>query len=264
MNNNPPHTDDQMPEPSADLDFLAVGAAQLGLHLSADQLQQCLRLRALLLEWNERVNLTSITDPQEVLSKHFLDSFSCLLAIPEWNEERAQQERQALSLLDVGSGAGFPGLPLALACPRWQVTLLEATGKKVRFLEAAIAQLDLGSRVSALQGRAEDLAHDSRQRAQYDVVTARSVARLPTLLEYCLPFCRVGGRVIAHKKGEISDEIEHGSRAAATLGGRLIAQHPVNLPGLEDQRVLLVFEATRPAPAQFPRRAGAPANRPLG
>jgi 16S rRNA (guanine527-N7)-methyltransferase len=255
--NATPGTGNQAIQSSADLAYLTAGTQRLGLSLSPEQLQRLLRFRTLLLEWNQRINLTSITDPQEVLSKHFLDSLSCLLAIPDW------QTRPEASLLDVGSGGGFPGIPLALARPTWQVTLLEATGKKVRFLEEAIAQLGL-SNVAALQGRAEEVAHNARHRAQYDLVTARGLASLPVLLEYCLPFCRPGGLVIAHKKGEISAELESGKRAAAPLGGRLHSIQPVSLPGLEDQRLLVVFEATRKTPARYPRRAGAPAKHPLG
>lgn len=260
--NETSRTNEQGIQSSAHLDALTAGVARLGLNLLPQQLQQFLRFRALLLEWNERINLTAITDPQEVISKHFLDSLTCLLAIPEW-QTRQEGMLQEMKLLDVGSGGGFPGIPLALACPTWQVTLLEATGKKVRFLEEAINQLEL-RHVTALQGRAEEVAHDAHHRARYDLVTARGLAGLPVLLEYCLPFCRPGGLVIAQKKGEISAEIETGRRAAAILGGRLTAVQPVVLPGLEDQRLLVVFEATRKTPALYPRRAGAPAKHPLG
>ncbi|HEY7127091.1 MAG TPA: 16S rRNA (guanine(527)-N(7))-methyltransferase RsmG [Ktedonobacterales bacterium] len=265
-------TRNQANQAPADLEYLTAGAQRLGLHLTPEQLQQFLRFRVLLLEWNERVNLTAITDPQDILLKHFLDSLTCLLAIPQWQArkegeqaEKAEREgkAEALQLLDVGSGGGFPGIPLALACPAWEVTLLEATGKKVRFLEEAIRQLEL-RHVAALQGRAEEVAHDARHRAHYDLVTARGLASLPILLEYCLPFCRPGGLVIAQKKGEISAEIESGKRAAEALGGRLHSAQPIALPGLEDQRVLVVFEATQKTPALYPRRAGAPAKHPLG
>ncbi len=258
-------TDNQISQASADLDYLAAGAQRLGLSLTSEQLQQFLRFRALLLEWNERINLTAITDPQDILLKHFLDSLTCLLAIPQWQARKdggQEREREALQLLDVGSGGGFPGIPLALACPTWEVTLLEATGKKVRFLEEAISQLEL-HHVAALQGRAEEVAHDARHRSHYDLVTARGLASLPILLEYCLPFCRPGGLVIAQKKGAISAEIESSKRAAAALGGRLHSIQPISLPGLEDQRVLVVFEATQKTPARYPRRAGAPAKHPL-
>ncbi len=242
---------------SADLEALLTSARQIGLELSPEQLAQFARYRELLLDWNQRINLTAITDPQDVLAKHFLDSLACLFAIPQAEREKP------LKLLDVGSGAGFPGLPLQIVFPHWQVTLLEATGKKVRFLEEVIARLGL-SRARALQGRAEELAHDRQHRARCDVVTARGLAALPTLLEYCLPFCRPGGLVIAPKKGAINEEVEQGKRAAAALGGRFVGQRPYRLPGLDDQRVLIVFQATRAVPAQYPRRAGAAVKKPLG
>jgi 16S rRNA (guanine527-N7)-methyltransferase len=247
----------QQIEMPPDLETLLIGARHIGLSLTPAQLQQFAEYRELLLDWNQRINLTSITDPQDVLTRHFLDSLACLFAIPP-----AEQNRR-LRLLDVGSGAGFPGLPLQIVFPDWQVTLLEATGKKVRFLETVIASLGL-RQARAIQGRAEELAHDPQHRARYDVVTARGLAALPTLLEYCLPFCHPGGLIIAPKKGEISAEVEQGKRAAAILGGRYIETHPFSLPGLEDQRALVVFQATRGAPLQYPRRAGIPAKQPLG
>lgn len=251
-----PDAGQRQTESLSDSEQLLAGVRQLGLSLSAEQLAQFARYRDLLLDWNQRVNLTSITDPQEVLTKHFLDSLACVLAIPP------ERQQEPLALLDVGSGAGFPGLPLQIVFPHWQITLLEATGKKVRFLEAVISEL--GLKAHAIQGRAEELAHDQRHRARYDLTTARAIAALPTLLEYCLPFCRPGGLVIAPKKGEINAEVEQGKRAAAKLGGRFMEARPFSLPGLEDQRVLVIFQAIRGAPAQYPRRAGAPLKHPLG
>jgi 16S rRNA (guanine527-N7)-methyltransferase len=229
----------------------------MGLNLTPAQLQQFALYRKLLINWNMHINLTAITDPQEVLTKHFLDSLACLIPIPS-----AELNKQ-VQLLDVGSGGGFPGLPLQIAFPDWQVTLLEATGKKVRFLEAVIANLGL-SQTRAIQGRAEELAHDPQHRARYDLVTARGLAALPTLLEYCLPFCRPGGLVSAPKKGAPYAELEQGRRAAAILGGRLIEARSFSLPGLEDQREIILFQAAREAPAQYPRRTGMPAKEPLG
>jgi 16S rRNA (guanine527-N7)-methyltransferase len=240
-----------------DLETLRIGAQRIGLSLAPAQLQQFACYRELLLDWNQRVNLTAITDPQDVLTKHFLDSLACLFPVPQPAREKP------LMLLDIGSGAGFPGLPLQIVFPNWQVTLLEATGKKVHFLEAIIASLGL-SQARAIQGRAEELAHNPQHRARYDLVTARGLAALPTLLEYCLPFCCPGGLVIGPKKGNISEEVEQGKRAATTLGGSFVEIRPFSLPGLEDQRVLVVFRATHNAPAQYPRRSGAPIKQPLG
>lgn len=242
---------------SDDLRPLVAGAEALGVALSADQRGAFAHLRDLLLDWNTRVNLTAITDPAEVVTRHFLDSLTC--ALPLTPEERAQP----LRLLDVGSGAGFPGLALAIVYPHWRVTLLEATGKKTRFQEAAVEALGL-TNVIPVTGRAEELARKPEWRGDSDVVTARALAALPTLLEYCVPFVRVGGLVIAPKKGEIEAEQAAGQRAAEMLGARLLEPLPITTPGLEDGRALLLARVERPCPPQYPRAAGAPVKRPLG
>lgn len=237
---------------------LVEGATALGLTLSDEQVARFAQLRDLLLDWNTRVNLTAITDPSEVVTRHFLDALTCALALSA--EERAR----SLRLLDVGSGAGFPGLPLAIAFPHWDVTMLEATGKKTRFQEAAIAALGL-TNAHALNGRAEELAHAKARRGRYDVVTARALAALPTLLEYCAPFVRVGGLVIAPKKGDLEQEMVAGGRAATMLGAQLQPPIPITTPGLEaDGRALLVARQQRLCPSQYPRAGGAPQKRPLG
>ncbi|HET9110332.1 MAG TPA: 16S rRNA (guanine(527)-N(7))-methyltransferase RsmG [Ktedonobacterales bacterium] len=237
---------------------LVEGAAALGLTLSDEQVARFAQLRDLLLDWNTRVNLTAITDPAEVVTRHFLDALTCVLALS------TQERARPLRLLDVGSGAGFPGLPLAIAFPRWQVTMLEATGKKTRFQEAAIAALGL-TNAHALNGRAEELAHAMPQRGRYDVVTARALATLPTLLEYCAPFARVGGIIIAPKKGDLEQEVVAGARAATMLGAQLQASIPITTPRLEAEgRALLVARQQRPCPSQYPRAGGAPQKRPLG
>ncbi len=253
----------------SDLAPLVAGAAALGLTLDATQLARFRDYRTLLLEWNARVNLTAITDPVQVVTRHFLDSLTCVAALPD------SLRTGHTTVLDVGSGAGFPGLPLAIAFPAWRVTLLEATGKKVRFLEAAIAELRLLN-VRALAGRAEEVARQPGQRGAYDLVVARAVATLPTLLEYCCPYARAGGsglaagpppsagRVVLPKKGDLSAEIAAGQRAAGLLGARLLDPIPVTIPPLDDGRVLLVARQARPCPPQYPRGQGLPAKRPLG
>ena len=244
-------------EPGEGMDALAAGAAALGLALDAAQVERFVRYRALLLDWNTRVNLTAITDPAEVVARHFLDSLTCVLALPA-----AWRERE-VALLDVGSGAGFPGLPIAIALPKWRVTLLEATGKKVRFLEAVIAELGLAN-VQTMMGRAEEAAHQPAYHGRFDVVTARALAALPALLEYCCPFVRAGGYVVAPKKGDLAAEVAAGVRAARLLGAKLLAPVPVTLAALADGRVLVVVRQERPCPQQYPRAAGAPAKRPVG
>jgi 16S rRNA (guanine527-N7)-methyltransferase len=229
------------------------GLHRLGLELTEQQLGQFLRYREELLDWNTRINLTAISDPEEVLIKHFLDSLSLLMAYDVPNAR----------LLDIGAGAGFPGLPLKIVRPQWQVLLLEATGKKVLFLQHIIETLHLKN-VVAVQGRAEELARISEYRASFDSVTARAVASLPTLLEYAAPFCRVGGQIILPKKGELVEELAQGKRAAEQVGAVLKDDVAVTLPGLADGRRLLVWEQVRKCPAQFPRSGSVMAKKPLG
>jgi len=166
-------------------------------------------------------------------------------------------------LLDIGSGAGFPGLPLKIMRPQWQVVLLEATGKKVAFLHHMIETLQLKD-VVAVHGRAEELAHKAGYRASFDVVTARAVASLPTPLEYAAPFCSGGGQIILPKKGDLAEELAQGKLAARQVGAVLKDDVPVTLPGLEDGRRLLVWEQVRKCPAQFPRSGTVMAKKPLG
>ncbi len=215
-------------------------------------MDQLLIYRQELLDWNTRVNLTAITDPEEVLFKHFLDSLSLLLVY----------DKPQTSLLDIGAGAGFPGLPLKIVRPDWRVTLLEATGKKVTFLQHIIESLQLDN-VIAIHGRAEELAHKPEYRAAFDLVTARAVASLPVLLEYAAPFCRVGGKIILPKKGDLAEELAQAKGAARRVGAVLKDNVPVTLPGLEDGRRLLVWEQVKICPVQFPRSGATIAKRPL-
>ena len=235
------------------LHFFYEGLHRLCLELTGQQLEQFVRYREELLEWNTRINLTAITDPDEVLLKHFLDSLSLLLVY----------DRPAARLLDIGAGAGFPGLPLKIVRPQWLVLLLEATGKKVAFMRHVIETLQLRD-VIALHGRAEELGHDVGYRASFDVVTARAVASLPTLLEYAAPFCRVGGQIILPRKGDLVEELAQGKRAAGQVGAVLRDDVAVTLAGLEDGRRLLVWEQVKECPAQFPRSGAVIAKRPLG
>jgi 16S rRNA (guanine527-N7)-methyltransferase len=246
-----------------DAAVLRAGAATLGLALDDAQIRQFLMLRELLLEWNARVNLTAITEPRAVLVRHFLDALACVVGCTP--DERAAP----LRVLDVGSGAGLPGLALAIALPHWQITSLEATGKKVRFQEAAIAALDLPN-VRAVQGRAETVAHEAPYRATFAVVTARALASLPTLLEWCQPFAHVGGCVLAPKKGDLGDELAQGARAARTLGGDPPEPLPLPLdlltlaPDLADGRVVIRVRQRHPSAPRYPRPGAASMKAPLG
>ena len=213
---------------------------------------QFLLYRQELLDWNTRFNLTAITDPEEVLTRHFLDSLSLLLVY----------DKPQTHLLDIGAGAGFPGLPLKIVRPDWRVTLLEATGKKVTFLQHIIETLGLQN-VVAVHGRAEELGHKAAYRASFDVVTARAVASLPVLLEYAAPFCRVGAKIILFKKGDLTEELAQAKGAARQVGAVLKGDVAVTLPGLDDGRRLLVWEQVKKCPAQFPRTGANIAKKPL-
>jgi len=230
-----------------------LGLYELGLELTEHQSKQFLLYQQELLDWNTRMNLTAITDPEEVLIKHFLDSLSLLMVYDPPNAR----------LLDIGAGAGFPGLPLKIVRPQWHVVLLEATGKKVSFLQHVIETLQLED-VMAVHGRAEELAHKAEYRDSFDMVTARAVASLSTLLEYAAPFCRVGGQIIFPKKGDLTEELTQGKRAGLQVGARFRADVPVTLPGLEDGRRLLVWEQIRECASEFPRSGGVMSKKPLG
>ncbi len=232
---------------------LMEGAAAFGLVLTGPQVSAFRRYYEELVDWNQRMNLTAITDPDAVVERHFLDSLSCLLAFPE---DLPSQPR----LIDVGAGAGLPGIPLKLARPEVRLALLEATRKKAAFLVHIVAVLQL-SDTAVLAGRAEDLGRDSAYREQFDLATSRAVAEMAVLAEYCLPFLRVGGRLIAPKRTGIENEIAAGRGAIAALGARL--GPAIVLPG-DPSRQLVVVDKTAPTPSAYPRRAGLPSRQPLG
>ncbi len=244
--------------PDADaLEPLRDGARALGLPLSDEQLALFARYRDELLDWNTRVNLTAITDPAQVLTRHFLDALTVVLALSP--EARARPAR----VLDVGAGAGLPGLALKIALPHWDVTELDSVGKKTTFVAHVVDILGLQG-ATVLTGRAEDMARRPAHRERYDIVLARALAPLRVLAEYTLPFCRVGGLAIALKKGDIVGELAEGRRAAGQLGGQL--GEPIRVPPLTDlgdDRVLIPLHKARPTPPQFPRAAGTPVKRPL-
>jgi 16S rRNA (guanine527-N7)-methyltransferase len=238
------------------------GLRQLGLvdgELTPPLYAPFLQYRQELLEWNTRTNLTAITDPDDVLVKHFLDSLSLLQAYDCRDGTCPHPTR----LLDIGSGAGFPGLPLKIMRPAWQVTLLEATGKKTAFLQHMIAVLGLED-IDVVHGRAEELAHHKQYRATFDVVTARAVSSLSTLLEYCAPYCRIGGYILLPKKGDLTHELEQGKRTATLVGAALHADIPINLAGLNDGRRILVWQQHKACPAIYPRSGAMIAKKPLG
>jgi 16S rRNA (guanine527-N7)-methyltransferase len=238
---------------------LLEGAQALGLSLTIKQQSAFQLCYEELVAWNEKFNLTAITEYEQVQIRHFLDSLSCLLA----EETRLALNRPDARMIDVGAGAGFPGIPLKIVCPSTHLTLLEATGKKVTFLEHVVERLGL-RRVVAVKARAEELAHNPDHREQYDLALARAVADLPVVAEYTLPFCKVGGWVVAQKGEAGAAEAWAAEKAIALLGGELRRVLPVELAGLPEDRSLVVIEKVSPTPEKYPRRAGMPSKRPLG
>lgn len=238
---------------------MADGARTLGIPLTDDQLGAFQLYYEMLTAWNARVNLTRITDYQAVQVKHFLDSLSCLVAV---SHHGGLEAVTGLRAIDVGTGAGFPGLPLKIAWPGLRLTLLEATGKKVEFLQALVERLGLAE-VMVVKARGEEAGQDPTHREQYDLALARALAGMATLAELTLPFVRTGGLVIAQKGEDPSVEVEAAQKAITTLGGRMCEVMPVTVPGLAAARHLVVLEKVSTTPHQYPRRAGIPAKRPI-
>jgi 16S rRNA (guanine527-N7)-methyltransferase len=236
------------------MDKLKAGAEKLELNLGQSELGKFEIYYRELTEWNRKMNLTSITGYEEVQVDHFLDALTVALA---W-----QPQSQQPQVIDVGAGAGIPGIPLKIALPQIRLTLLEATAKKAGFLRHIVGKLALNN-TDVVVGRAEDIARQPEFRELFDLALARGVARLATLAELTLPFSRTGGLVIAHKKGQIESELSEAEFAIRTLGGRLKEVVPVTLPQFPDNRCLVVIEKVGETPPQYPRRAGMPGKNPL-
>ncbi|MBU0704864.1 MAG: 16S rRNA (guanine(527)-N(7))-methyltransferase RsmG [Chloroflexi bacterium] len=235
---------------------LVAGAQELHITLTdrhLDSFETCYRE---MVDWNQRFNLTAITDWEGVLVRHFLDSLSCLKALPR------KSLATGARVIDVGTGAGFPGLPLKLVCPEMRLTLLEATGKKVTFLEHLVRVLGLKG-VEVIHGRAEELGRDPAHRERYDWALARAVAEMPTLVEYLLPLVRVGGAMLAQKGEGAAAEVHAAEAAIVTLGGQMRQLVPVELRGLAETRHLVVVNKVAATPEKYPRRPGVPQKRPL-
>lgn len=237
-------------------DRLLAGAAELGITLTEAQQTAFVRYFHALADWNRRVNLTSVDDWDGVQTVHFLDSLSVAAALP----------REVLDggrILDVGSGAGFPALPLKIAFPRLRIALLESVGKKAAFLRAAVDLLALPD-ADVLHGRAEDLARRPELREAFDAVLARGLASMSVLAELTLPFARIGGLVVAQKKGDVAAELDDAAEAVRLLGGGPLATRWLRVPGLPDERALVSAPKLAPTPDRYPRRPGVPRKRPLG
>jgi len=245
------------------------GARQLGLSLTAEHLALFQRYYEDLVLWNQRFNLTTVVGYEDVQTRHFLESLTILLAFPGWTGDVVGNQLpficrlQPWLVLDVGAGAGFPGMPLKIVCPEIKLTLLESTRKKVEFLLHVIDHLGLKD-VECVWDRAEAVGQNPHYRERYDIVTARAVAEMRVLSEYCLPFCRVGGRFIAAKGPEAESEVQSALGAIEKLGGAVRELREVKAPWQRETRILVVIDKVAPTPAAYPRRPGIPAKRPLG
>lgn len=243
------------------MDRLTEGAARLGIRLGKTQIEQFEIYYQEILDWNSRINLTAITDLEDVLTKHFLDSLTVSLAAEVLPEIEGTGDLCNFAVIDVGTGAGFPGIPLKIAFSSMRLTLLESVGKKALFLEHITRVLKLEN-VTVIAARSEDAAHLEGQRESYDLAVSRAVASLPSLLELTLPFCRIGGILVAQKSAEAKAEIEDAKPAAAALGGELSKIVDIGIPELAD-RCLIVYKKVAGTPSRYPRRSGVPTKRPL-
>lgn len=250
----------------ARLSLLEEGARQLGFTLSPRQLDQFQLYYDTLVDWNSRMNLTAITDYELVQVRHFLDSLTvaaALLSDLQEGKPPIAAPPTDLRVIDIVTGSGFPGVPLKIVWPHISLTLNDSIGKKTTFLQELARTLNL-SGVEVVTGRAEELGQDKFHRQRYDLVTARAVSALPVLCEYCLPLAKVGGRLLAPKKGDISLELAEGKRAARLLGGQLAKTYPFTLPGDEEPRAVIAVRKTTPTPPGYPRRVGLARTKPLG
>jgi len=225
----------------------------VGIQLNQRQIVAFAKYEEELLAWNKIHNLTAIRDTEGVRSKHFLDSLTCMLA---WRDQPPK------SLIDIGTGAGFPGIPLKIILPRLQLTLVESVGKKVEFCRHIVEKLGLDD-VTCLQARAEELGLAREHREKYDWAVARAVANLPVLAEYLLPLVRVGGGMLAQKGETGPAEAHKADHAIHVLGGRIKQLIPVLLPGVTEERFLIVVDKVSATPPGYPRRVGLPAKRPI-
>jgi 16S rRNA (guanine527-N7)-methyltransferase len=227
--------------------------ALFNVHLTGRQVLSLITYERELMEWNQKFNLTAIRDQESIRTKHFLDSLSCV---------QAWQAQPPNRLVDVGTGAGFPGIPLKIIYPGMKITLVESVGKKAMFCQHIVRVLGLEN-VEVIQARAEDLGQKAEHREKYDCAVARAVAQMNVLVEYLLPLVKIGGMVLAQKGESAPAEAQEAEKAMKLLGGKLKQLLPVNLPGVADDRYLVLIDKVAATPPKYPRKAGLLAKQPL-
>lgn len=232
------------------------GLKELNISYSDKQVDQFIRFYELLVERNKVMNLTGITDFEDVIHKHFLDSLCLVKALPDVSNKKE------CKILDLGTGAGFPGIPLKIMFPDLDLVLLDSLNKRILFLQDVIEQLDL-HKIIAVHGRAEELARKKEYRQRFDYCVSRAVSNLSSLSEYCLPFVKVGGNFISYKSADISGELKQSAKAVSVLGGELKKNIEFQLPGAEDGRSLVVIEKVFQTPKGYPRKSGTPTKNPI-
>lgn len=226
---------------------------ELGISLNEKQIEQFITYFEMLVEWNEFMNLTAITEYEDVMKKHFVDSISLI---------KAYDVSKNVTVIDIGTGAGFPGLALKIAYPNLQITLLDSLNKRIKFLDEVITELGLTG-IDTIHGRAEDFAKPDKLREKYDLCVSRAVANMSTLAEFCLPFVKVGGQFISYKSEKIVEEMETAGKAISILGGKIDGQVEFNLPDSDIYRNLFIIKKVKHTPGKYPRKAGLPAKEPL-
>lgn len=226
-------------------------AKKMQINLSENQVDQFYKYMELLLEWNEKINLTAIIEPKEIILKHFIDSVTILPYINTQNK-----------VLDIGTGAGFPGIPLKILNKENEFTLLDSLNKRINFLNDVIQSLNL-EKIKAIHGRAEEFIKQNGERESYDIVTSRAVARLNILLEYMLPFTKIGGKCICMKSFEIDEELEEAKKAIEILGGELEKVDVITLPESDIKRKIVIIKKVKNTLPKYPRRAGTPEKEPI-
>ena len=236
-----------------DYQILEQKLGELGIEQDQNQLERFHKFYQLLIEWNKVMNLTGITEYEDVVEKHFVDSLSIIKAI---------DLSRIHTVIDVGTGAGFPGIPLKIAFPHLRVVLLDSLNKRIKFLDEVISQLGL-TEIRTIHGRAEEYARKEEYREQFDLCVSRAVANLSTLSEYCLPYIQVGGIFVPYKSGEIDDEVEQSKKAVRILGGNIKDVMKFELPGTDIHRSFVLIHKEQHTQKKYPRKAGIPAKEPL-